>query len=99
MSPPSTPPPPPPGQGRSPRGQGFGGGGSGNGGGGSGQQMPRWIIWVVAAVLIAIFVLPTLMTRTDRTKISYTDMRSRVAEDKVSSLTWSNKGGSVCGWN
>ena len=59
--------------------------------------MPRWVIWVLAAVLIAVFVLPTLMTRSDRTKLSYTDMRSRVAEDKVASLTWSNKGGSVTG--
>src|SRR5262245_10993390 len=92
MSPPPNPPPPPPGgPGRSPRGQGFGGGQ------GREQQMPRWVIWVVAGLLLAVFVVPTMMSRNDRTKIGYSDLRSMVAEDKVSEITWSNDGGDITG--
>src|SRR5215467_14340309 len=97
--PPNPPPPPPPSPGRSPRGNGMGNGngmGGGNGSGG-GTQMPRWIIWVVAGVLVAIFLLPMLISHSNRTKISYTELRSKVAEDQVKEITWSNNGGSITG--
>jgi cell division protease FtsH len=90
MSQPPTPPPPPPSPGRNQRGSGVGG----NGGG---QQMPRWLIWVLAGALVAIFLLPSLVSRDDRTKIAYSDLRSQVAEDKVEEITWSNDGGSITG--
>jgi cell division protease FtsH len=90
MSQPPTPPPPPPSPGRNQRGSGIGG----NGGG---QQMPRWLIWVLAGALVAIFLLPSLVTRDDREKIAYSDLRSQVAEDKVEEITWSNDGGSITG--
>jgi cell division protease FtsH len=59
--------------------------------------MPRWIIWVVAGLLLAVFVVPPLLSRTDRTKIGYSDLRSMVAEDKVEEITWSNDGGNITG--
>ena len=90
MSQPPTPPPPPPSPGRNQRG-------SGGGGNGGGQQMPRWLIWVLAGALVAIFLLPSLVTRDDRTKIAYSDLRAKVAEDDVDEITWSNDGGSITG--
>ncbi|HET8621601.1 MAG TPA: ATP-dependent zinc metalloprotease FtsH [Acidimicrobiales bacterium] len=89
MSQPPPPPPPPPSPGRNSRGSGIGGNG--------GQQMPRWLIWVLAGALVAIFVLPSFVTRDDRTEIAYSDLRSRVAEDEVEEITWSNDGGSITG--
>jgi cell division protease FtsH len=59
--------------------------------------MPRWLIWVLAGALVAIFVLPSFVTRDDRTEIAYSDLRSRVAEDEVEEITWSNDGGSITG--
>jgi cell division protease FtsH len=59
--------------------------------------MPRWVIWVVAGLLLAVFVVPTMLSRTDRTKIGYSDLRTMVAEDKVQEITWSNDGGDITG--
>ncbi|HEX5946237.1 MAG TPA: ATP-dependent zinc metalloprotease FtsH, partial [Acidimicrobiales bacterium] len=85
QSPPPPPPPPPPG--RSSRG----------GSGGGGQQMPRWAIWVLAGVIVSMFLLSPLFTTDDRTEIAYSDLRSKVAADEVDEITWSNDGGSITG--
>src|SRR5918994_2525273 len=87
MSQPPTPPPPPPSPGRNSRGSGLGGG----------QQMPRWLIWVLGGALVAIFVLPSFVSREDKSKIAYSDLRDKVAEDQVEEVTWSNDGGSITG--
>jgi cell division protease FtsH len=59
--------------------------------------MPRWAIWVLAGALIAMFLLPSLFSREDRTEIAYSDLRAKVAEDQVDSITWSNNGGDITG--
>src|SRR5918992_496877 len=86
QSPPPPPPPPPPG--RSSRGSGSGG---------RDQQMPRWAIWVLAGVIVSMFVLSPLFTSDNRTDIAYSDLRDRVAADEVREITWSNDGGSISG--
>jgi cell division protease FtsH len=86
QSPPPPPPPPPPG--RSSRGSGSGG---------REQQMPRWAIWVLAAALISMFLLPTLFSSDDREEISYTDLQQKVTADQVEKITWSNDGGDITG--
>src|ERR687894_722933 len=86
QSPPPPPPPPPPG--RSSRGSGSGG---------REQQMPRWAIWVLAGVIVSMFVLSPLFTSDNRTDIAYSDLRDRVAADEVREITWSNDGGSITG--
>src|ERR671916_2735934 len=86
QSPPPPPPPPPPG--RSSRGSGSGG---------REQQMPRWAIWVLAGVIVSMFVLSPLFTSDNRTDIAYSDLRDRVAADEVREITWSNDGGSISG--
>src|SRR5690606_12854621 len=86
---PPPPPPPPPSPGRS-RGPGPGGR--------DGQSpMPRWAIWVLAGALVAMFLLPSLFSTDDRTKIPYSDLREKVAAGQVEEITWSNDGGDIDG--
>ncbi|MGH9192619.1 MAG: ATP-dependent metallopeptidase FtsH/Yme1/Tma family protein, partial [Acidimicrobiales bacterium] len=81
------PPPPPPSPGRSSRGSGTGGR----------ESLPRWSIWVLAGVVLAVLVLPTFMNRTDRQEIDYSDLLARVQQDEVPELTWDNNDGSITG--
>ena len=59
--------------------------------------MPRWAIWVLAGVIVSMFLLSPLFTTDDRTDIAYSDLRSKVAADEVREITWSNDGGSISG--
>ncbi|HKA84567.1 MAG TPA: ATP-dependent zinc metalloprotease FtsH, partial [Acidimicrobiales bacterium] len=84
---PPPPPPPPPSPGRSGRGPGSGGR----------ESLPRWSIWVLAGVVLAILVLPTFMNRTNRQEINYSDLLTQVQQDKVQEITWDNNDGSITG--
>jgi cell division protease FtsH len=84
---PPPPPPPPPSPGRSPRGSGTGGR----------ESLPRWSIWVLAGVVLAILVLPTFMNSTDRQEIDYSDLLAKVQQDEVREITWDNNDGSITG--
>jgi cell division protease FtsH len=81
------PPPPPPSPGRSSRGSGPGGR----------ESLPRWSIWVLAGVVLAVLVLPTFMNRTDRQEINYSDLLTKVQQDEVQEITWDNNDGSITG--
>jgi cell division protease FtsH len=81
------PPPPPPSPGRSSRGSGTGGR----------ESLPRWSIWVLAGVVLAVLVLPTFMNRTDRQEVDYSDLLTRVSQDEVREITWDNNDGSITG--
>jgi cell division protease FtsH len=85
QSPPPPPPPPSPGRSRGP------------GRPGRDQQLPKWAIWVLAGALIAVLLLPSLLTQSDRTDIDYSTLRERVADDRVESLKWDNNNGSITG--
>jgi cell division protease FtsH len=81
------PPPPPPSPGRSPRGAGTGGR----------ESLPRWSIWVLAGVVLAVLILPTFMNRTSRKEIDYSDLLAKVQQDQVQEITWDNNDGSISG--
>jgi cell division protease FtsH len=81
------PPPPPPSPGRSSRGPGSGGR----------ESLPRWSIWVLAGVVLAVLVLPTFMNRTNRQEVDYSDLLTQVQQDKVDEITWDNNDGSITG--
>ncbi len=87
MSQQSPPPPPPPSSGRSPRGTGTGGR----------ESLPRWSIWVLAGVVLAVLILPTFMNRTSRKEIDYSDLLAKVQQDQVQEITWDNNDGSITG--
>jgi cell division protease FtsH len=87
MSQQSPPPPPPPSPGRSSRGPGSGGR----------ESLPRWSIWVLAGVVLAVLVLPTFMNRTNRQEVDYSDLLTQVQQDKVQEITWDNNDGSITG--
>src|ERR671918_1182074 len=80
------PPPPPPSPGRSPRGTGSGR-----------ESLPRWSIWVLAGVILAVLVLPSFMNRTDRREIDYSDLLTRVEQGQIEELDWNNNDGSITG--
>jgi cell division protease FtsH len=80
------PPPPPPSPGRSSRG-----------GTGGRDQLPRWAIWVLAGVILAVLVLPSFMTRSDREEIDYSELLTQVQQDNVGQITWNNNDGSITG--
>ncbi|HET6835925.1 MAG TPA: ATP-dependent zinc metalloprotease FtsH [Acidimicrobiales bacterium] len=84
---PPPPPPPPPSPGRSSRGSGTGGR----------DSLPRWSIWVLAGVVLAVLVLPTFMNRTDRQQIDYSDLLTQVSQGEVQEITWDNNDGSITG--
>jgi cell division protease FtsH len=81
------PPPPPPSPGRSGRGPGSGGR----------ESLPRWSVWVLAGVVLAVLVLPTFMNRTNRQEVDYSDLLTQVQQDKVEEITWDNNDGSITG--
>jgi cell division protease FtsH len=87
MSQQSPPPPPPPSPGRSSRGPGSGGR----------ESLPRWSIWVLAGVVLAVLVLPTFMNRTNRQEIDYSDLLAQVQQGEVQEITWDNNDGSITG--
>ena len=62
-----------------------------------GQQIPRWAIWVLGGALVAVLPPLSLSSTDDREKIAYSDLRSKVAADKVDEITWSNNDGSITG--
>ncbi len=48
-------------------------------------------------MLAFLFLGPSLMTRTDRDEIEYSEMLTRVQQDEVSEITWNNNDGSITG--
>ena len=52
---------------------------------------------MLAGVLLSMFLLPSLFSTDDRTEIPYSELRSKVVEDQVEEITWSNDGGSITG--
>jgi cell division protease FtsH len=52
---------------------------------------------VLAGVVLAVLVLPTLMDRTDREQIDYSVLLAQVRQDEVEELVWNNNNGSITG--
>jgi len=66
--------------------------------GGSDQSLPRWAPWALLIVILAaVLVIPGLFTGSHRTQIDYSDLRTKVADDEVESITWNNNDGSIHG--
>ncbi|MGA0064635.1 MAG: ATP-dependent zinc metalloprotease FtsH [Ilumatobacteraceae bacterium] len=96
------PPPPPPSSGRTPRQQRrFGNQSSGSGGSNKSngaakptnqRQMPKWAVWLIVGVAIALIIGPRLVPTTDPTRVTYTEFlelveNSRVREVRINNLT------------
>jgi hypothetical protein len=68
---------------------------------GRGQRLPRWVICVVAGVVIGVLVgvvlLPSFLSGDDRESIEYSELRQLVADDQVQSIEWDNENGSISG--
>ncbi|MEX2626934.1 MAG: ATP-dependent zinc metalloprotease FtsH [Ilumatobacteraceae bacterium] len=97
---PPPPPPPPPGRGRpegsrppkepkQPKPEGGGDGGR--------RGMPRWVIWVLAGVLLATFLIPNLLPSDEGDEISYSEFIAEVEAGRVESVTINNGNGEISG--
>jgi cell division protease FtsH len=58
---------------------------------------PRWAIWVLLGVVAVVFVLPLFLPRTERDKLTYSELLTQVRQDKVESVEWDNNDGSITG--
>ena len=82
------PPPPPP----SPQGTGEGGNRSANE-----QGWPRWTLWVLVAVIAAVFLVPAFASPSSGTDIPYGQFITDLREDRVESATYDNTSARVSG--
>ncbi|TVR26182.1 MAG: ATP-dependent metallopeptidase FtsH/Yme1/Tma family protein [Ilumatobacter sp.] len=94
---PPPPPPPPPGRGRAqgpkppkklPKS---------DGGEPAKRGMPRWIIWVLAGLLLATILVPSLLPSDDGESISYTEFIAEVDAGRVESVVINNGNGEIRG--
>ncbi|NNE12064.1 MAG: ATP-dependent zinc metalloprotease FtsH, partial [Ilumatobacter sp.] len=97
---PPPPPPPPPGRGRP--------SGSPNKerrpslpGGGDGENQPtsmrRWLPWIAIGLILAIFLVPSVLSGDDGDEITYREFIGLVDAGEVSELEWENGTGKITG--
>jgi cell division protease FtsH len=99
---PPPPPPPPPGRGRAqgpkppkfPKNNNPKNDGTGEP---AKRGMPRWIIWVLAGLLLATILVPTLLPGDDGESISYTEFIAAVDDGRVESVVINNGTGEIRG--
>ncbi len=84
--PPPPPPPPPP-----PSGKGTDGGRS------AGTQWPRWSLWILVGVILASFLLTTLVGGEEGDEISYEAFIQQAGEGQVASITFNNTNAKITG--
>ncbi|MGY6500917.1 MAG: ATP-dependent zinc metalloprotease FtsH [Acidimicrobiales bacterium] len=95
---PPPPPPPPP-----PRRSGPGGGRDNRSSkpdqssSGNATRLPRWSIWVLAAVLLSIVAFPLLFPSEDGERLEFFEFRQLVAEGEIASVEYNNNNGRITG--
>mgnify|MGYP000256189505 CR=1 FL=1 len=57
--------------------------------------MPRWIIWIIAGLILATLVVPSLMGGEEGERISYTEFIAAVDEGRVAEVTINNGNGEI----
>ena len=98
---PPPPPPPPPGRGRAdgsqpPRDHRTGGG-DGTRRPGRPSTWPRWLLWVVAGVLLATVFVPSLLPDNGGNELDYTEFRAEVEAGNVTSVEVNRTSGKISG--
>src|SRR5690606_22595169 len=93
---PPPPPPPPPGRGR-PQGSKPPRLPKPEGGENARRGLPRWIIWVLAGLLLATILVPSLLPSDDGDSISYTEFIAAVDDGDVASVEINNGTGQIKG--
>jgi cell division protease FtsH len=98
---PPPPPPPPPGRGRAdgsqpPRDNRIGGG-DGTRRPGRPSTWPRWLLWVVAGVLLATVFVPSLLPDNSGNELDYTEFRDEVVAGNVTSVEVNRTSGKIEG--
>jgi len=83
--PPPPPPPPPP------------SGNNADGKSGASTQWPRWSLWILVGVILASFLLTTLLGGDDGESIAYDDFIQQAGEGQVASITFDNTNAKITG--
>jgi cell division protease FtsH len=98
---PPPPPPPPPGRGRAdgpqPPRDHRAGGGDGTRRPGRPSTWPRWLLWVIAGVLLATIFVPNLLPDDSGNELNYTEFRDRVVAGDVRSVEVNRTSGKISG--
>ncbi len=98
---PPPPPPPPPGRGRAdgpqPPRDNRAGGGDGTRRPGRPSTWPRWLLWVIAGVLLATIFVPSLLPDDSGNELTYTEFRDKVVAGEVQSVEVNRTSGKISG--
>ena len=98
---PPPPPPPPPGRGRAdgpqPPRDHRPGGGDGTRRPGRPSTWPRWLLWVIAGVLLATIFVPSLLPDEQGNELTYTEFRDKVDDGDVESVEVNRTSGKISG--
>jgi cell division protease FtsH len=62
---------------------------------GSDQGWPKWMIWVLLGVVVAIVLIPMLAASSSGSKIAFGDFKSKLTSDQVKSATYNNTNGNI----
>lgn len=94
------PPPPPPPRQTPPRSNLPFGKRKNSDGGANGDQkssMPRWVLWLILAVVVFLAFGSQLWDRSSGEEVTYTEFLALVDEDKVDNITINNSSNSITG--
>jgi cell division protease FtsH len=98
---PPPPPPPPPGRGRGdgpqPPRDHRAGGGDGTRRPGRPSTWPRWLLWVIAGVLLATIFVPSLLPDDSGNELNYSEFREKVVAGDVRSVEVNRTSGKISG--
>ena len=98
---PPPPPPPPPGRGRAegpqPPRDPRTGGSDGTRRPGRPSTWPRWLLWVIAGVLLATIFVPSLLPDENGNELDYTEFRAMVVDGDVASVEVNRASGKIEG--
>ncbi|MFT7648826.1 MAG: cell division protease FtsH [Candidatus Poriferisodalaceae bacterium] len=61
------------------------------------QGWPRWSIWVLVAVILSSFLIPSILNNETREPVEYGDLIERVADGDVKTLVFTNGTGKITG--
>src|SRR3954467_462720 len=61
------------------------------------QGWPRWAVWVLVGLLIAVVVLPYVFSSSAKKEIDYSEFKSKAVAGQVDSVVIANQSGNISG--
>jgi cell division protease FtsH len=70
---------------------------AGDKGGRSTSPWPRWTIWILVGLVLAVLVLPQLLRQEDSQDLTYLEFKERLEQGEVEDATFDNTNGKISG--